>query len=69
MSSTPARIAIEVTESDLFAVLTEIYTQKYTGSYTVHCIDGVPKRVEFPGRQVKLCAAGPVRLDKSPSLG
>ena len=55
MSLATTLTAIDVTEGDLFALLTEIYGTKFTGMVILHCIDGVPKRAEFPSRQVTLC--------------
>ena len=65
----PALTAVEVSDGDLFALLTEIYGTKFTGMLILHCIDGVPKRAEFPARQVRLSASLPARFDKSPTLG
>jgi len=41
-------------EDEYASVLMTIYDRKFTGSFTVHCIDGVPKRIDFPGVQVQL---------------
>lgn len=47
----------QLTLADDFAtVLTTIFARRYTGSFAVHCVDGVPRVVEFPGTQVRLAA-------------
>lgn len=35
-------------------VLTDLYRRRYTGSITLHCAEGLPKKVEFPGQQITL---------------
>jgi hypothetical protein len=47
-----------VREQSFFQVLEEVYAQQYTGMLIVHCHDGQPKTVEFPGQQVRLVAPG-----------
>lgn len=34
--------------------LNRLYKEKYTGRTTLHWIDGVPKKVEYPGPQQTL---------------
>ena len=41
-------------ESDLFTVLEAIYVRRFSGAVLVHCANGVPRMVEFPGVQVRL---------------
>jgi hypothetical protein len=44
---------------DFATVLATIFARRYTGSFTVHCVEGVPRVVEVPGEQVRLTAAPP----------
>lgn len=53
-------------DDDYAAVVEAVYRHRYTGSYTVHCLNGVPHKVEFPGIQIALNPrADPPALDKS----
>lgn len=63
--STQALDRLVIREDDYASTIETIYTRRYTGSFTVHCIDGVPKRVEFPGIQVLLVEGS---LDKREKL-
>lgn len=48
----------KVPEETLPDLLQRLYEEQYTGSITFHWINGVPKKVEFPGDQVKLVTGG-----------
>lgn len=53
----PAEQALDLLasrEADFASVLEEIYKRRHTGGVWLHCVDGVPKVVEFPGVQVRL---------------
>jgi len=63
--ATQALDRIVLREDDYASTIEAIYTRRYTGSFTVHCLAGVPKRVEFPGVQVILVEG---RLDKAEKL-
>jgi hypothetical protein len=43
-----------IREDDYATALQAIYERGYTGAFTVHCLNGVPKRLEFPGVQIVL---------------
>lgn len=60
-----------ITSADLVAtstttfadLLTQLYTQRFTGTLILHCAEGTPRKVEFPlqvipGRQVTLTPSG-----------
>ena len=49
---------------DFSAVLEAIYRRHHTGTVLLHCVNGVPKLVEFPGVQVRLKGEGLDRLEK-----
>lgn len=54
-TGTHEALDMQVRRADVYAqVLEAIFQRKYTGSFTVHCRDGVPKTVEFPGVQISL---------------
>lgn len=36
------------------AVLDAIHRRQHTGTVILHCVNGVPKVVEFPGVQIRL---------------
>ena len=38
----------------LYEFLTALYQDEYTGLIVLHCHQGVPKKVEFPGVQLAL---------------
>jgi hypothetical protein len=60
MSAIADALAARRTRPDDFAtVLATIFARRYTGSFTVHCVEGVPRVVEVPGEQVRLTAAPP----------
>ena len=69
MTITAALDRRTVRSEDFLAVLTTIYARRYTGSFSVHCVDGVPRVVEFPGEQVRL-TGGPAAggLDTPPRV-
>jgi hypothetical protein len=56
---------IQRSEDDFATVLTAIFTRGYTGAVLLHCVNGVPKVVEFPSQQVRL---RPGRLDSPRDL-
>jgi len=56
-----ALTTIEREDQDLFALLRSIYAEHYSGMVILHCQNGVPKRAEFPSKQVTLQSG----LDKS----
>lgn len=46
---------LQIKRADMYSrVLEAIFQRKYTGSFTVHCHNGVPRTVEFPGVQISL---------------
>jgi hypothetical protein len=47
------------------AVLEAIFRRQHTGTVLLHCVNGVPKLVEFPGIQVRLLQGD---IDKSEKL-
>lgn len=54
MTLAEALTTIEREDQDLFALLSSIYAEKYTGMVILHCSDGVPRKAEFPSKQVRL---------------
>lgn len=64
--TTQALERLVIRDDDFASALRAIYERRYTGSFTVHCIEGEPKKIEFPGIQVTLITQG--RLDKDPNL-
>lgn len=64
-NGTHEALDLQVKRADIYArVLEAIHQRKYTGSFTVHCHNGVPKTVEFPGVQISLTNG--TELDKVP---
>lgn len=58
-----------VRTDDFAAVLTTIFARRYTGSFSVHCVDGIPRVIEIPGEQVRLVPAPPTGgLDTPPAM-
>jgi hypothetical protein len=41
-------------EDDFASVLADLYQRQHTGTVLLHFVDGVAKKVEFPGVQVTL---------------
>lgn len=55
MSVTDQAIDRIVHRTDEFAtVLETIHRRQHTGTVLLHCVNGVPKLVEFPGVQIRL---------------
>lgn len=48
------------------ALLQEIYASKYTGAIVIHVADGIPRVVQFMGRQVRLDTLPTIRVDSEP---
>lgn len=61
MAATVKEILVEITrvDTDLATCLDALYQQKYCGSFIVHCRNGVPQLIEFPGRRVHLQTTSP----------
>ena len=49
-----ALAAIEQEDEDFPALLVALSATRYTGALILHCVEGEPKIVEVPGRQVRL---------------
>ena len=45
--------------------LTSLFQSKYTGRTTLHWVNGVPKKVEYPGESVPLSTPPPAADPKS----
>lgn len=56
-----ALAAIRQDDAAFADLLQQIYEARYTGTITLHTVQGVPRVVEFPGRQVRLQV---IRLDR-----
>lgn len=66
MSVTDQAIDRIVQRADDFAtVLEAIHRRQHTGTVLLHCVNGVPKLIEFPGVQVRLLQGD---LDKPTKL-
>lgn len=64
-TGTDQALELQVKRQDDFGrVLQALHDRRYTGSFTVHCHQGLPRTVEFPGVQISL-TSGTV-LDKEP---
>jgi hypothetical protein len=45
---------VVIADADLAALLQSLYDQRYTGSITLHCAEGIPRIAEVPGVRIKL---------------
>jgi hypothetical protein len=54
-SGTTEALDLQIKRDDDYAhVLEALYQRRYTGSFTVHCQNGVPRLIELPGVQIAL---------------
>lgn len=58
MSPLADALALIRQEDAAFAdLLTELYDARYTGTVLLHTVNGIPRVVEFPSRQVRLAVS------------
>ena len=70
-AKTPAQTAIDkllarlpTGDLDYMAFLNAIYHTRFTGPYTVHCLNGVPRQISF-GHPIQLTICSPVTAESA----
>lgn len=54
MTIAEALAAVEPVEDDFPTLLLTLHQTRYTGTVLLHVVNGVPKVVELPSRQIRL---------------